>query len=57
MIIKCKSCEANNRTHEFQDERYGKFVRVFTPRLSKNKDDRPGRCTICSETQDCKGAT
>ena len=25
----CKNCADNKITHEFQDEKYGKFIRVF----------------------------
>ena len=40
----CASCAANNITHEFQDNTYGKFKRVF------NVNEKTGSCscTICN---------
>ncbi len=42
--FKCPS----NCVCDYQDKRYGKGQRVFTP---TNKDNKPGkRCTICKTT-------
>lgn len=41
MIKTCRNC----RPHSFQDETYGKNVRVFT----ETKDGGSKHCTVCGE--------
>lgn len=43
-IKTCNNCRHNKITHDFQDEKYGKFVRVFNL-----KDAGKGStCTVCN---------
>lgn len=46
----CKNCADNKITHEFQDEKYGKFIRVF------NIGEKSGTstCTICNGNKKAK---
>jgi len=48
--FKCTNAVAKNGKceHEFQDERYGKGVRIFTTTHKDNKDGK--RCTVCENT-------
>ena len=40
----CDNCNKNKITHDFQDAKYGKFVRVM------NKKDSGGYvCTVCGD--------
>ena len=47
-VVDC-NCQ---RTHEFQDKRYGMFRRYATPIVPKHKDaPRWYRCTVCGEAR------
>ena len=43
IIKRCGYCAHNNITHEFQDQTYGKFMRVH------NVNEKGGaNCTVCN---------
>lgn len=46
----CKNCGENRITHEFQDEKYGKYNRVF------NVGEKSGTstCTVCGNGKKSK---
>lgn len=43
-IKHCNNCAANKITHEFQDNIYGKYKRVF----NINENTGVGTCTVCN---------
>lgn len=43
-MIKTCTCE-----HKFQDEKYGRFMRIHNPRAGKNGGYR---CTVCGKEKD-----
>lgn len=43
-IMHCNNCEKTNTTHDFQDNKYGKFNRIM------NKKESGGYvCTVCGD--------
>lgn len=43
-IKHCVNCEKTNTTHDFQDKKYGKFVRMFNV-----KESGGFVCTVCGD--------
>lgn len=46
----CSNCSANKIEHEFQDNTYGKYRRVF----NINEKTGVGNCTVCSSGKKIK---
>jgi len=46
-ILKCKNCENKNIKHEFQDQRYGKYFRLFNTGPSVEGGTGKIKCTVC----------
>ena len=43
-IKRCGYCESNKIEHEFQDNKYGKYIRVFNLKES----GKGSSCTVCN---------
>lgn len=48
-ILNCKNCETKKIKHDFQDQRYGKYIRVFNTGPSVEGGTERIKCTVCGK--------